>query len=191
MILESAQLLCTQVRVLGGTATIVTAPDGKKKEVYLLPDETYWFTPRTVIMDEIAVIVYDLHLSTGLYIQTHINHPCSVWVRSSIANWNYVFQLMLRLECEWNLRYEHTKDHPAITSLCKADIFVLTRKYFPAILQAEPFTPPALAMPEQYRTNNPVESYRAYYNNDKRHLHKWTNREIPFWITLENINEQR
>lgn len=124
------------------------------------------------------------------YKSTHVNHPCSIWVRSSLANWMYLFGLMVRLEGEWRFRFKHTKEHKSVLDLRIADITILAYRNFPAIIKAEPFTSPALAMPEQYRTNNPVESYRAYYNNDKRHLHKWTNRETPFWITMENTNEQ-
>ena len=42
--------------------------------------------------------------------------------------------------------------------------------------------PPALAMPEEYRSNDPVESYRLYYRLDKQHLLKYSKRERPDWL---------
>lgn len=89
MILESSQLLCTAIRIHGGKKTILTNPLGKKKVVYLLPDETYKFIKQekkvkridengNVVID--IVVYYKLWLSNGLYVQTHVNHPCAVWV---------------------------------------------------------------------------------------------------------------
>ena len=37
------------------------------------------------------------------YKSTHVNHPCSIWVRESFDNWNYVWNLAKHLEVEWNL----------------------------------------------------------------------------------------
>jgi hypothetical protein len=44
-------------------------------------------------------------------------------------------------------------------------------------------TRPALAMPDEFKNNNPITAYRTLYNIGKRHLHKWKKREVPFWIT--------
>lgn len=37
-------------------------------------------------------------------------------------------------------------------------------------------------MPDKYKIDNAVGSYRNYYLNDKRHLFNWKNREIPEWV---------
>jgi hypothetical protein len=42
-------------------------------------------------------------------------------------------------------------------------------------------TPFAQAMPEQYRSDDAVEAYRAYYRGDKRHLATWSKRDVPTW----------
>lgn len=120
------------------------------------------------------------------YKSTHINHPCSIWVRSSLANFQYVYELMYLLEQERKHRFNNNVTHKSVLLLQQIGISQLSKQYFPAVLQTESLTFPALAMPEQYRTNNPVESYRRYYTYEKKHLHKWTNREVPFWIIGEN-----
>lgn len=43
-------------------------------------------------------------------------------------------------------------------------------------------TPPALAMPEEFITNDPIESYRNYYAFGKKHLLKYTNTNKPKWL---------
>jgi len=41
----------------------------------------------------------------------------------------------------------------------------------------------ALAMPDEYKVDCPVQSYRQYYWLDKRNAFKcvWTKRETPYW----------
>jgi len=40
--------------------------------------------------------------------------------------------------------------------------------------------PFALAMPDEFKTDNAVESYRAYYHS-KASFAKWTRRKPPTW----------
>mgnify|MGYP003663892646 CR=1 FL=1 len=42
----------------------------------------------------------------------------------------------------------------------------------------------AQAMPDQYKSDDPLTSYRDYYTFEKSNLHKWTKREIPVWLGL-------
>ena len=61
-------------------------------------------------------------------------------------------------------------------------------KYIPDLDIFGTFTSPYLAMPDDCKTSDFVESYRNYYLKYKRHLFKWTKREIPWWVQ-ERINE--
>ena len=44
------------------------------------------------------------------------------------------------------------------------------------------FTEFALAMPEEYKTSDPIESYRNYYMHAKRNIVSWRNRDVPYWF---------
>jgi hypothetical protein len=44
------------------------------------------------------------------------------------------------------------------------------------------FTEPSLAMPDEFKVADRVESYRNYYRTAKQHLHNWTNRGTPAWL---------
>lgn len=113
------------------------------------------------------------------YKTTHINHPCSVWVRESYANWCYVYKLMRELEREWRFRYNHTKHHKAVEVLINDLTWYKAKTLLPDLK----FTPPALAMPDHCKiSSDPVECYREYYRKEKVALHKWTDREVPFWL---------
>ena len=110
------------------------------------------------------------------YKTTHVNHPCAKWVRESNSNAIYLYRLMSQLNQEYHFRYG--KQHLSYLKLEEAKIFILLLKYLP---QGE-FTLPPKAMPEEYKTDTVVESYRNYYREGKQHLHTWTKRGQPAWL---------
>lgn len=115
--------------------------------------------------------------STGIdagYKSTHFNHPCAKWVRESIDNYFWLWDLMCELHKEWQYRYDHKpeKFHGAYTK-----VHMLPRPDLPDI----GLTPFALAMPDEYKTDDAVASYRSYYMNEKKHLASWKKRGQPDW----------
>lgn len=110
------------------------------------------------------------------YKTTHVNHPCAKWVRESNSNAIYLYRLMSQLNQEYHFRYG--KQHLSYVKLEEAKIFILLLKYLP---QGE-FTLPPKAMPDEYKTDTVVESYRNYYRGAKQHLHTWTKRGKPSWL---------
>lgn len=104
------------------------------------------------------------------YKATHINHPCAKWCRESLANWKYLKNLAKVLNTEYGFRYGKShKSWSVIQELPEPNI--------PDI----GVTPFALAMPDQYKTSDPVQSYRNYYIGEKRHLASWKKRAQPEW----------
>jgi hypothetical protein len=111
---------------------------------------------------------------TELYKTTHKNHPCAIWVRESKANYEWTYDLFYDLCEEYTFRYG--KVH-----LCAEkfrDILVFVPENIPDI----PMTSFALAMPDECKTKDAIESYRNYYKTNKRHLCVWTKREVPDWF---------
>lgn len=108
------------------------------------------------------------------YKSTHINHPCSRWVRESKKNFEWLKKLMLGLEEEWKYRWNHpeSKRHGSMWVLDS-----ISSNNFPD----KELTPFILAMPECYKNEDPVTAYRNYYKS-KDHLLKWKRRGAPFWI---------
>jgi hypothetical protein len=102
---------------------------------------------------------------------THKNHPCSIWVRSSLSNWLWLKELSIHMYYEYMYRFgkkEH-KSHRVIMSLPTPNLYNFG------------LTPFVLVMPNYCKTNNPIISYRQYYINEKQHIAKWTNRDCPYW----------
>jgi len=45
------------------------------------------------------------------------------------------------------------------------------------------YTQPPKAMPDHYKVDDVVQSYRNYYCGDKKSFSKWKNREVPSWFS--------
>lgn len=153
---ESALMLSTAHRVLDGIEVqIELEKDGKvrKKKVWVLDDER----------------------NESLYNAGHINHPCTVWVRQSVENYNWLVDHLHALGQEYTYRYG--KRHATIE-----------RCFYP--LQSPPFglrdwdwTQPPSVMDSGYIVgDNPIDNYRNYYRVGKANLHVWKNRQPPTWI---------
>ena len=110
-----------------------------------------------------------------LYKKTHVNHPCSKWVRNNSANYQWTFDLFHAIALEYEYRYG--RQHLSWKKLAG-----VLMKQPNNITQSNELSPFALAMPDQYKTDDPVESYRNYYLGEKRHLFRWKNRNQPEWI---------
>lgn len=105
----------------------------------------------------------------GPYKTTHQHHPCAVWARAFHSNYVYLHSLLIALTDEYTYRYGKTHK-------CASYIGQL---WDPP--SAIPFggTPYALAMPDEYKNECAVQSYRDYYKGEKQHIAKWKNRPTP------------
>jgi hypothetical protein len=106
------------------------------------------------------------------YRLTHKNHPCTVWARESLSNWLWLRDLMEALNIEWKYRYGHTRNHLSWDKV---------KNLTPPSIEDKGLTKFAMAMPDSYKTADPIVAYRTYYLNDKRHIASWTRREKPSW----------
>lgn len=110
-----------------------------------------------------------------LYKPTHVNHPSAKWVRESSGNYLWAWSLLQCLCKEYTRRYG--KYH-------KCDTTGLVNELLnpPKNIPVGGMTPVKLAMPDEYKTDNPVEAYRNYYKGAKSHMFSWKTREVPEWI---------
>ena len=112
------------------------------------------------------------------YKLSHRNHPCSIWARESLSNYLYLCELGLELCKEYTYRYGKRHKSQDVIEWC------LINK--PNIADKE-FTEPARAMPDEYKSNCVVESYRNYYIGEKSKIAVWKNRETPEWFKMELV----
>ena len=122
---------------------------------------------------ESAQMLSTINPSPSSYKPTHKNHPCTLWAAASFNNYQWLYRLALALGDEYTYRYG--KVHKSIG--------VILSLPNPKHLPNTPRTPFALAMPDQYKSACAIESYRAYYVNEKKDILKYTKRAIPSFIT--------
>lgn len=122
--------------------------------------------------------------SSVLYKSTHINHPSNLWVRESLANYLWLCHHFKALCQEYTYRYHKT--HKSMGLLFK----------FGQPLDSIPdigLTPIKLAMPDQYKVDDPIQSYRNYYLAEKIKDKYWTNRkkeDLDHWLSSQVLDAQ-
>jgi len=153
MIVETAQMLSTVHRYLDGQQYIDVSANNRRIKRWNHPTH-----------DQI------------LYKSVMLNHPCTVWARTSHMNYHWLAGHGMALCNEYDHRYNN---HHMTTRLMR-----WLRGNPPKNIPHGKLTPFAQAMPDQYKSQDAVEAYRNYYLGEKAGFAKWTNREIPEWFTL-------
>jgi hypothetical protein len=115
-------------------------------------------------------------ISGGPYKPTHANHPCTLWAKETLGNYRWLVVHGLAIGDEYTHRYGKVHKSVEVIKACKL--------FEPNTI--ERVTPFALAMPEEFRKIDPVESYRDYYML-KKDFCDWTKRDYPEWF-LERLN---
>jgi hypothetical protein len=112
------------------------------------------------------------------YKKSYENHPCNKWVRESKNNYIWLTKLGFYLCKEYTRRYDRVH---------KTEEVILWAMNNVPDLPCVKMTTFALAMPDDCKTEDAVESYRTYYMKHKDHLAKWSERETPSWYSKLNI----
>ena len=161
MITEYCQLLSTAHRVLDGT--LYYDPANKRKIKRWRLDDPY--------------------MEQHLFKASFVNHPCAVWVRESVMNYNYLLDLFVHCLNEYTYRYN--KDHAS-------GMFFDLLEDAPQRTPSFKFTTPPQAMPDDCKQEpeNYVQAYRTYYIKHKNHFAKWKNREEPIWYKQNLLEKQ-
>ena len=111
------------------------------------------------------------------------NHPCTIWARSSLDNYEWLFGYALALNEEYRYRYgkSHKSVHEVILNLPE-----------PLSLPRDGLTDFAQAMPDELKGESTVEAYRKFYHKDKATFASWKYRDKPpWWSENEAEYEQR
>lgn len=141
---------------------------------------------------QIMSTVYNLSHDKDLdftYRTTHKNHPCTIWARECFENYQWLSRHAVGLLLEYTHRYNKIHASTDIITRCC---------YVPDSVPINgEMTPPAQAMPEEYRNEDPVVAYRDYYFYDKRLSIdcSWNKtRSSPEWwnrmLALEELTQQ-
>lgn len=130
------------------------------------------------------VLELGFHLNPLCPKLTHKNHPCAIWTRESIGNYDWLIQHLICLLHEYTFRYNKIHAMNKLPELMFISFDL--RNKFPNQFKRTPF---AQAMPEKYKSDNAIEAYRSYYATEKIKrsdgaiMMKYTNRKPPEWLS--------
>jgi hypothetical protein len=115
--------------------------------------------------------------AVGLYKTAYKNHPCTIWARETSANYAWLYE-HFRALC-WEYTHRYGKTHASETKLMDALSKV------PDNIKQDKLTPLAQAMPDEYKSDNPITAYRKYVVHEK-HYAQWNkSRPKPIWWNKE------
>lgn len=130
-----------------------------------------------MVLETAQILSTALHLRgvsfNGQYRPTHTKHPCVLWAAESNNNSIRLYNLGCRLLSEYTYRYGRVH---------KCNTVMLGIHSHLVGVNVDRSTPPPLCMPDEYKTDDIVESYRNYYRAVKIDGAHWTRRERPDWI---------
>lgn len=117
------------------------------------------------------------------YSVSHVNHPCTIWTRGSLQNFNWLLECTEELCTEYSRRWEN-REHSIIK-------IVNWMKNNPPDLIDAWLTPFAQAMPICYKSQDPISSYRRYYAFKTSYMKvQWKKlNNTPDWWTNKLIIE--
>lgn len=101
----------------------------------------------------------------------YANHPCTRWAGHSFANFRWLLQHGIGIVIEHIDRFDRRP-----FTLEQLKVIATTEPF-----DDNPFTTPALAMPEQYKTTDPVLSYRRYYRLEKESIATYRLKKPEWW----------
>jgi hypothetical protein len=129
-----------------------------------------------MILEGTQLLCTAFHLQSieAPYKKTHQSHPNAIWTRSSYDNFMWTLQYVYGLCEEYTERYSKTHKTQQVAYWCEDNAHQLR-------FENMDLTPFALAMPDEYKVDDPVQSYRNYYKHGKSHLHNWKQNK-PDWI---------
>lgn len=110
----------------------------------------------------------------GRYKPTHANHPCTKWVAESRSNASWLIAMTYALNKEAQRRYGHERDHKSLS--------VVDELVNSCAINALPdigLTPFAQAMPDEFKNDDAVTAYRAYYRS--KPFVAWNKGATPSW----------
>jgi Pyrimidine dimer DNA glycosylase len=114
------------------------------------------------------------------YKPTHKNHPCSVWLRESLSNWNWLVLHGIAVAEEYTRRFG--KRHKS------QDVIDWCAEHLPKLNDIG-LTKFAQAMPDEYRNDNVVLAYRNYYIGGKSQIATWKT-NVPDWFVEYQLSQK-
>jgi len=110
-----------------------------------------------------------------LYKPAYQKHPMTIWVGNSLANYSWTLDLLGFLLNQYRHRYNH-KTHSTGRILNK---LISLHNNVKDKFEYQSFLIPPLCMPNKYKTESYIMSYRNYYVGEKKIFARYTSVDTP------------
>ena len=114
-------------------------------------------------------------LKDDLYKPAYPHHSMTKWVGNTLGNYFFTMKLFNHLLDEYNYRYNKWHKSSRINLL-------LNGKYIKWHNMEGKFITPPLCMPDKYKLDDYVQSYKNYYIGEKMYFAKYNYSETPYWL---------
>ena len=143
---------------------------------------------------ELCQLMYTAHrvnnsiIPENSYRMFNAKHPTAIWVRTCKDNYIYTAELCKYLCLEYTYRYSkiHRCQEHSDWLLQNIPSFEVQHQHLSKTTLATnknlKLTPQPLAMFDDVKGSDTIQSYRMYYNVYKKHFAKWTGRPVPWWF---------
>jgi hypothetical protein len=146
---------------------------------------------------EIVQMLYTAHNVLGTknlprngYRSFNPHHPTAVWIRLCDENYTYAVTVADELAKEYRFRYNKVHSCEKHVDWLKDNkpVFKETPDPYKNSTKTVHLRPipgmtcVPLAMPDDVMKDDPIKSYRSYYNVYKKRFARWTNRLTPPWF---------
>lgn len=106
----------------------------------------------------------------GPYKKTHVNHPCAIWTRESLSNYQWLWLHTDALGEEYTARYGKIhKSHRVLHESIPYQLPNLSDKGLTTFTNCTP-----------YKDMDTIEAYRKYYQVEKANIATWKQNK-PYW----------
>jgi len=110
-----------------------------------------------------------------LYKLAYPHHPMTIWVGDSLGNYMWSIDLLGHLLNQYRHRY-HNRIHK--TGRILNNLICLNDKIKDKF-ECQNFLIPPLCMPDEYKCDNYIQSYKDYYVGEKKRFAKYTSVDTP------------
>jgi hypothetical protein len=152
---------------------------------------------------ELVQMLFTAHRVHGTKLPEHSfqafnpQHPTVIWVRLCIENYNYTADVAYYLTQEYTLRYNkiHACEKHVHWLRANVPVFKKVSVYSDKVklvtneeFETRGMTPVPLAMPPDSMKDDPIKSYRFYYNLHKKRFATWKT-VVPKWYIPNYIEK--
>lgn len=132
--------------------------------------------------------IMDLKKQKSPFKPVMLNHPCTIWARETVSNYDFLVSHTWALCSEYTKRYG--KKHRVEELLEEYQFEILNTRNF---LPSGNLTPFAQAMPNKYKNDCAKTAYRDYYINEKWSFASWKYGEPDWWPKnhISNMKKER